>query len=244
MNVLKKTVFLLVLSCIFLATETSFAGEVWGFVGLDSTTPGMFLDVELIDRKTGEVVDEDSTNVFGKYSFKDVEPGKYLIRVGEIQRKVFVKSGEKRLDIDLSDPKGRMDYSKAGRNTKSGKRAAHGSGNNVELARQIAGLWWGYSGSTERSIGLCSDGSYFDSTESSYSGRDFDSLGNETMAWGSASQSGGQGSWTIQGDGNSGTIYIQYRNGTSASVNYRQIGDPGCLSFDGNTLCRKSASCR
>jgi hypothetical protein len=229
------------------------AGSVWGFVGQDSSTPGMFMDVELVTRGNGEVVDEATTNFFGKYSFSDVSPGKYYIRVGEIQRKVLVKSKEIRLDIDLSDPKGRMDYSKTGKAT-DGKAPAKTSGahtkpggrstTNPQLAKDIAGLWWGYSGSTERSIGLCSDGSYFDSAESSYSGTGHDSLGNETMAWGSASQSGAQGKWSIQGDSNSGTIHVEYNNGKITSLQYRQIGDPGCLSFNGNTLCRKSASCR
>jgi hypothetical protein len=116
--------------------------------------------------------------------------------------------------------------------------------NDPNLQRQIAGLWWGYSGSTERSIGLCADGTYFDSRESSYSGRGFDSGGNQTMAWGAASQGGGQGRWTISGDTNAGMIHVSYANGSTANIAYRQIGDPGCLSFDGNTLCRKSAACR
>ena len=116
--------------------------------------------------------------------------------------------------------------------------------NEPNLQRQIAGLWWGYAGSTERSIGLCADGSYFDSQESSYSGRGFDSGGNETLAWGQASQGGGQGRWTISGSAHTGTIHVAYGNGSTANIVYQQINDPGCLSFDGNTLCRKSASCR
>ncbi len=222
------------------------AGSVWGFVGIDSGTPGMFLDVELVDRNSDEVVDEETTNLFGKYSFSDVKPGKYYIRVGEAQRKVFVKSGEKRLDIDLSDPKGRMDYSKVGKSTgKHGSKGRHkDSGSlNSQIARDLAGSWWGYSGSTERSIGLCLDGTYFDSSESSYSGHGYDSGGNETMAWGNASQSGGQGNWSVEGDQNSGTIYVQYSNGNSSSLNYRARGD-GCLNIDGSTMCKKSNACR
>ncbi|HXH72825.1 MAG TPA: carboxypeptidase-like regulatory domain-containing protein, partial [Mariprofundaceae bacterium] len=229
----------------------------WGYVGKDASTPAMFATVELVDRSSGKVVDEATTNFFGKYSFADVRPGKYIVRVGEIGRKISVKSGEVRLDIDLSAPGGRMDYSQGGKQAAqpaeqpasrpSGKAPAPSAAapaNNRQLMQDIAGTWWGYSGSTERSIGLCPDGSYYDSAESSYSGRGFDAQGNETMAWGSAGRRGGQGSWTIQGDYNAGIISVQYGNGGTATLQYRQIGDPGCLSFNGNTLCRKSKSCQ
>jgi len=116
--------------------------------------------------------------------------------------------------------------------------------NDPNLQRQMAGLWWGYAGSTERSIGLCGDGSYFDSQESSYSGSSSNQYGDQTMAWGSASQGGGQGRWSVSGSPQSGTISIRYGNGKSSTIQYRGMNDPGCLSFDGNTLCRKSARCR
>ncbi len=116
--------------------------------------------------------------------------------------------------------------------------------NDPQLQRQMAGLWWGYSGSTERSIGLCGDGTYFDSQESSYSGTSTNQYGDQTMAWGSASQGGGQGRWSISGSPQSGTIQVRYGNGKTATIQYRSMSDPGCLSFDGNTLCRKSARCR
>lgn len=116
--------------------------------------------------------------------------------------------------------------------------AAPAGPNDPDLQRQIAGTWWGYSGSTERKIGLCPDGSYVDYTESSYSGTPYGSR------WGAASQGGGSGSWTINGSTQSGTIYVNYSNGKTATIQYRQINDPGCLSFDGNTLCRQSATCQ
>jgi hypothetical protein len=115
--------------------------------------------------------------------------------------------------------------------------------NNPQLQQQIAGIWWGYAGSTERKLGLCANGSYQDYTESGYSGRSHDAGGNETMAWGSASQGGGSGQWTINGDTQSGTISVTYSDGSSASVKYRQVGEPGCLDFNGARLCRSSASC-
>lgn len=129
--------------------------------------------------------------------------------------------------------------------SKSGLAGGAPSGpNDPNLQREIAGIWWGYSGSTERKIGLCPDGSYMDYTESGYSGRSHDQYGGQTMAWGSGGQSGGSGRWTISGNDDSGTIHVVYSNGRSANIKYRQINNPGCLSFDGNTLCRKQATCQ
>ena len=82
-----------------------------------------------------------------------------------------------------------------------------------------------------------------DYSESSYSGGSYNQYGDQVSAWGAANQSSGNGNWTIQGDTQSGTIYVQYTNGQSIQMRYSQIGDPGCLSFDGSTLCRSSASC-
>jgi len=120
------------------------------------------------------------------------------------------------------------------------------SGGGVDTATlqaQIAGTWWGYSGSTERKIGLCADGRYMDFTESAYSGHGYDSGGNETMGWGAASQGGNQGRWTIQGNYQQGIISVQTYNGGSFTLHYNQIGDPGCLNINGSRLCRSSASC-
>ena len=113
-----------------------------------------------------------------------------------------------------------------------------GSVESAELARQIAGIWWGYSGSTERKIGLCPGGAYQDYSESSYSGNSHDSLGNQTMAWGAGSQGGGTGTWQIQGDFQQGLIFVQYNNGGQLTLRYQQSGETGCLLFNGNKLCR------
>ena len=118
-----------------------------------------------------------------------------------------------------------------------------GGVDSATLQAQIAGVWWGYSGSTERKIGLCPGGYYMDYTESGYSGRGYDSGGYETHAWGAASQGGNQGRWTIQGDYQQGTIYVQTDSGGSFSFQYSQVGEPGCLNIGGSRLCRSSASC-
>lgn len=113
-----------------------------------------------------------------------------------------------------------------------------GSVDSAELARQIAGIWWGYEGSTERKVGLCPGGGYQDYSESSYSGNSSDSAGNQTMAWGAAGQNGGAGNWSIQGDYQQGLIFVQYNNGSQITIRYQQCGETGCLLFNGNKLCR------
>ena len=113
-----------------------------------------------------------------------------------------------------------------------------GAVDSAELASQIAGIWWGYQGSTERKIGLCPGGAYQDYSESSYSGSSSDSLGNQTMAWGAAGQGGGAGTWSIQGDYQQGLILVRYNNGSQITIRYQQCGETGCLLFNGNKLCR------
>lgn len=116
--------------------------------------------------------------------------------------------------------------------------AAPGVVNPSELARQIAGKWWGYSGSTEKQIGLCPNGNYRDYSESSFSGNSFDSSGNLTYGWGTANQNSGSGTWSIQGDFQQGVIYVHYDNGNQVSIRYQQTGESGCLFFNGSKLCR------
>lgn len=125
-----------------------------------------------------------------------------------------------------------------------GGAAAPAGPNDPQLQQQIAGLWYSYEGTTERAVGLCADGTYLSNSESSYSGRSSDMLGNETLAWGAASQDSGQGRWTISGTAQSGSIHMRAGDGSTSNVTYQQIGDPGCLSFNGTTFCRKQASCR
>ncbi len=122
--------------------------------------------------------------------------------------------------------------------------AAPAGPNDPELQSQIAGRWWGYAGSTERTLGLCADGTYYTSRESSYSGTSSDAGGNEVMAWGAASRGNGEGRWTISGSAQSGSIHVQNSDGGSGNITYQSINDPGCLSIDGNTMCRSSAECR
>jgi hypothetical protein len=222
--------------------------KVHGFVGHSSVSPAANVSVKLINGESGKVIDIVQTNFLGKYKFKDVPSGYYKITSGKVTREIMVKEADVRLDIDLSASDGAMDYANASKaatqsSPKAGAPPRAAESNNPELQGQIAGTWWGYSGSTERKIGLCPSGTYMDYTESSYSGSSNNQYGDQVSAWGTANQSGGKGNWTIQGNTQSGTIYVQYSNGQSIQMRYSQIGDPGCLSFDGTTLCRSSASC-
>ena len=131
----------------------------------------------------------------------------------------------------------------AGGSGQGGEATTPSGPNDARLQQQIAGTWWGYAGSTERKLGLCADGRYRDYTESGYSGSSHDSGGNQTMAWGSASQRGGAGRWIINGNTQGGTISVNYAGGGSAQIRFRQVGEPGCLDFNGAKLCRSSASC-
>ncbi len=223
----------------------TWAAEISGFVGHSSMQVAPNMTVKLTKGDSGQVVDIDETNFFGKYSFEDVSPGYYKLQVGDITRELMIKGSneEKRIDVDLSAKSGAMHYGKAMKELDTNaKSAASGKPmtNNQNLASQIAGDWRGYAGSTERRIGLCPGGAYRDYTESSYSGG---SYSNQGAAWGAASQHGGQGSWAIQGDAQSGVISVRYNSGETTSLNYRQINDPGCLDINGNTLCRTSATC-
>jgi hypothetical protein len=248
---------LLVSSLLFLASCASVpAGNpdtgytIHGFVGKDSQTAAAGTSVLLIDGGSGQVMASDQTDFFGKFGFPGLQPGHYQLKVGEIVQDIVVAAENVRRDIDLSDPTGSMNYAAAGTKELTDQLTAAATGkpapagpNDAELASQIAGTWWGYSGSTETKIGLCPDGSYADFSESGYSGTMSDAGGNQTGAWGATNQSGGQGVWSIQGTTESGTISVRYSNGQTATIQYQQCGESGCLLFDGRKLCRTSASC-
>ncbi len=254
---MNRRCMLMVLLAGLTMTGSVLAGVIEGFVGYSSTQVAQGVTVKLMDGESGRVVDIDETGFFGKYKFTDVAPGYYRIQVNDVVREVMLTGDKKRLDIDLSAEGGAMDYGKAGREELSRELSGGGAGgagggaaaappgpNDETLAGQIAGVWWGYAGSTERRIGLCPGGLFKSYTESSYSGSGYDSLGNQNLAWGSASQGGGQGRWTIQGDTQSGVISVRYNNGATDQLRYRQIGKPGCLDINGATLCRESAQCQ
>jgi hypothetical protein len=213
-----------------------------GYVGRSSTLPAISENVLLLNGETGKPVDGAQTNWMGKYSFSAVKPGFYIVEAGSIQRKVLIKTESVRLDIDLSSKDGTMDYSKtasAASNKPGGAGGAEGPrGGDASLMQAMAANYWGYSGSTETRLALCPDGTFYDFSESGYSGGSYDSGGNQTMAWGSASQASGKGTWSIQGDAQSGNLTLYYSGGNPQTVQYRPGDDRGCYYFDRRQLCR------
>ncbi len=208
--------------------------NISGYVGTSSTTPASRVNVVLYSKDKDKVVDSVQTNFFGKYKFADVEPGTYLVKVGKLAKEVVIVKKSLRIDIDLSAPDGEMDYMKS---AASGTAAQPVGPNDENLMRAMAAEYYHYSGSTERKVMLCPDGRYMGSHESSYSGSSTDSLGNQNMAWGSASQGRSGGRWTIQGTQTQGTITMSGNDGKQSQVKYQSTGERGCFTFNGNVFC-------
>lgn len=215
---------------------------ITGYVGRSSTLPAINENVLLLDGETGKPVDSAQTNWMGKYTLSGVKPGYYVIEVGSVQRKVLVKAESQRLDIDLSAKDGVMDYAKSAGAVpgKPGKPGVPGGpkGGDASLMQAMAANYWGYSGSTETRLALCPDGAFYDFSESGYSGGSYDSGGNQTMSWGSASQASGKGTWTIEGDAQRGTITLYYSGGNQQTVQYQPGDDRGCYYFSGRQMCQ------
>ena len=86
--------------------------KIGGFIAKSTQEAASGIPVTLIDANTGQRIDQMSSNLFGKYSFSQLPPGKYQIRVGQIARDVLLRDRNIRLDIDLSAHGGKMDYMK------------------------------------------------------------------------------------------------------------------------------------
>lgn len=230
------------------------AFQVSGYVSRAPDVVAARVVVKLIDAESGKAVDMATTGAFGKFKFEDVKPGLYYLECGGVKRELLVKNRNVRADMDLSAPDGvARGYtaekiaealaSTAAQQQAGGAGPAPGP-NDPSLQQTLAGAYWGYSGSTEVRLVLCASGQFSDQAESSYSGAGSDSLGNQTMAWGSASQRGSSGRWSVQGTPQQGAIQLVYQSGKTVSVPYRMV-DRGCYSFAGRTLCRTGdAPCR
>jgi hypothetical protein len=216
--------------------------KVSGFVGQSTSTAAPNVVVTLIAKDSGEVFGSDQTNFFGKYGFKGVPPGVYVLQVEKVQRTLAVKNKNVRLDIDLSAEGGMMDYVKTGMAEIEAKNKGGGPGgspgpSDPQMTQAIAGEYYSYAGSTEKKLMFCPEGTFFDSSESSYSGTGTDSLGNQNMAWGAAGQKQGSGQWAIQGTPQNGTITLVYKGGKRVEVKYQAGPEKGCYKFDGTVFC-------
>lgn len=213
--------------------------SISGFVGTSSTSAASGVNVVLYSKDTEKNVDSVQTSFFGKYTFKNVVPGTYLIKVGKISKEVVVVKRNMRVDIDLSAEGGVMDYGKsAPAPTGASPQAAQPAGpNDTSLMQAMAAEYYSFSGSTERKVMLCGDGRYFNASESSYSGKSSDSLGNQNLAWGTANQRSGAGRWVVQGNQQQGTITLSANDGSRSEVRYQSTGERGCFRFNGTTFC-------
>lgn len=219
--------------------------KVSGWVGKTRTEPASGAVIKLLEGESGKVLDMAQLGFWGKYEFKNLKPGLYVLQVGEVKVEVLLKDKDKRQDIDLSSKDGRMSRIDWGQlsGALGGAGSAPAAGpapgpNDPNLMQAMAGRYWGYEGSTETGLTLCPNGSFSDASESSYSGQSRDSLGNQTMAWGAAGQRGGRGNWSIQGSPQQGTINLSYSGGKRVAVAYRAMDNQGCYRFEGKTLCR------
>jgi hypothetical protein len=212
-----------------------------GFVGKSSSLPASGVTVLLVDADSGKTFDSAVTNFFGKYFFEGLTPGSYLVKVEKIEVTVVIRNESKRLDIDLSAPGGAMDYAKTGApapaaaaETKPAEGAGPAvAGGDADLLRKMAGDYWGYSGSTETRLLLRPDGTFADSTESSYSNTP------GTSAWGTVNSASGSGRWTVEGTQSEGRITLHYANGKRNVVRYRYDPGKGCYWFGGTLLCKR-----
>jgi hypothetical protein len=102
----------------------------------------------------------------------------------------------------------------------------------MDLMAYFAGEWYAYSSGstisggagTERTMTLCPDGLYRDSSEFSASGGD----------WGGATAQSGGGRWSIKGDRTQGVIVVTYPNGRSKRFSYRVVSkEEQTINFDG-----------
>ncbi|MCP4077620.1 MAG: carboxypeptidase regulatory-like domain-containing protein [Gammaproteobacteria bacterium] len=253
-----NSVIFIFLLCVLTVTN-ALAGtglKIHGFVGQSSTMPASGATVKLIQGSTGQVVDIVQTNFFGKYKFKNLNPGYYRLISGEITREVMLKKKDIRLDIDLSAKSGNMNYAKDGiqdlMNTISGKgtagNATASGPNDPNLQRYMAGSYFSFSGGgygshggSSNSLTLCPDGRFNRSSESGYSG----GLSGGG-SWGTANQSGNSGKWTINGDKMNGRITLFNADGSQHSFKYQDCSQEssGCFYFDGVKFGWGQAKCR
>ena len=202
-----------------------------GFLWATNTTPAIGKQVVLKDAMTGKVIAVEQSGFTGKFKFKDLPPGNYLVSAGKFTKPVVLVDKTVRVHINFSTEDGEVDfYAAAEENAKKvdemqGASAASAGPTDQALAQWIAGEYYSYVGSTERKLMLCPGGVFYDSRESSYSGSSTDSLGNQTSAFGAASQGSGNGNWAIQGDKQSGTITFSYKGKAPRKDAYRSIGE-------------------
>lgn len=231
---------------------------IWGYVGKGTKTAAPGENVRLVDGETKKTLDIVRSNFMGKYVFKGLAPGYYKITVAKIAIPVMVKKQDVRLDIDLNNPTGAMDYVGAGMKdlAKELEKASQGSGQAASpegdrnLMAKITGSYMSFSGGSYGSstnwLNLCPSGNFSFSSESAYGGGSTDQYGNETMNWGSASQSADSGKWSITGTKMKATLHLNYNNGKRSDLSFvdcsRESG--GCVYINGRKYGWSAPNCK
>jgi hypothetical protein len=128
-----------------------------------------------------------------------------------------------------------LEQSNASASGESGGNASPTGPNDPQLMQQFAGTYYSFSavgggqtGGTERSVTLCPDGSFYESSETGYSGG-----AGTSGAWGSAGQGGSKGTWRIMGNMNEGTLTTVSASGSATEYKYSRCGSD-CVYFGNN----------
>jgi hypothetical protein len=250
---LLSVVSFLALAALGLAAEKGY--KVHGYI-YSTTSPtsaaAQGVNVVLVNKDTGATVGSATTGWTGGFNFKNVPSGVYVLKAGKFTRDVTVVKKNVRIDFDLSRPDGLYNAKgmfMEGLSKSVADAAAGQSGgpapdvgpSDPNLMRTMAGEYYSHTGSTDRVVTLCGNGTFFGSSESSYSGTSSDSLGNQTGAWGAANQKQSSGNWSVQGSLQGGTMTLGYRGGKTEKIQFQSMGERGCFRFNGNPFCYRSA---
>ncbi len=221
---------------------------IHGYVGKSTTEAAPGKTVMLLDGNTDQPLASKQANFMGKYKFSGLKPGYYKIKVDDKLLDVVISNKNQRIDIDLSAEDGSMNYAAGAIKDYLNEVAAKGKpGGDTLLAKRFMGKWYGFSGAaggggSESQMAFCANGAYYESYEAGYSGSSSDQYGNETSAFGSASQESGDGHWSIEGTVEQGRITIKYSNGNTSVIEYvRDQKDQQCYYFDGRLHCYNGA---
>ena len=233
-----------------------------GYVGKSSQEAAPSENVVLVNEQ-GTVVSSVTTDVWGKYKLYPLQPGTYILKVGEIERQVVVATNHQRIDIDLSKKDGSMNYAAGAMKKNSGGSIVAQGPNDPELQKAFAGYYWGYSGGstmttsggTERKQTYCANGNYFDGTQTSMTVDHYDdntqsdNYGRKDMTTMYAGKEGSApAKWTISGTLQSGQIILTYRGGKTYEMKYSLADEANVYMIDGAKLSKMppqpSSPCR
>ena len=111
---------------------------------------------------------------------------------------------------------------------------------NANLKQRFIGQWKSWSKYSESTVYLYPNGTYTDSSSSSYGNAD----ASAGAVWGAASDSGGSGRWSVRGNARHGTLTFHNTDGSSGSYEYNVHVEKGQTYWNeyyfDNTLYQRS----